>query len=57
MEGGILLALGSIIPISPYVTTLAFVIYLGCRLVEARCTQRAPRTALGSPGAPVRTHT
>ncbi|WDT58477.1 metal ABC transporter permease [Streptomyces sp. G7(2002)] len=57
MEGGILLALGSTIPISPYVTTLAFVIYLGCRLVEARRTQRAPRTALGSPGDPVRTHT
>lgn len=57
MEGGILLALGSTIPISPYVTTLAFMIYLGCRLVEARRTQRAPRTALGSPGDPVRTHT
>lgn len=57
MEGGILLALGSTIPISPYVTTLAFVIYLGCRLVEARRTQRAPGTALGSPGDPIRTHT
>lgn len=57
MEGGILLALGITIPISPYVTTLAFVIYLGCRLVEARRTQRAPKTALGSPGDPVRTHT
>lgn len=57
MEGGILLALGSNIPISPYVTTLVFVIYLGCRLVEARRTQRAPRTALGSPSDPVRTHT
>ncbi|AWN31811.1 metal ABC transporter permease [Streptomyces sp. NEAU-S7GS2] len=57
MEGGILLALGSTIPISPYVTTLAFVIYLGCRLAESRRTQRAPRTALGSPGTPVRTHT
>ncbi|MDQ2795957.1 MAG: hypothetical protein M3Y06_02150, partial [Actinomycetota bacterium] len=30
--GGILLALGSRIPISPYVTTLSFVIYLLCRL-------------------------
>ncbi|MGY4970380.1 metal ABC transporter permease [Streptomyces nigrescens] len=57
MEGGILLALGSTIPISPYVTTIAFVIYLGCRLAESRRTQRAPRTALGSPGTPVRTHT
>ncbi|MEO8827192.1 metal ABC transporter permease [Lapillicoccus sp.] len=30
--GGILLALGSRIPISPYVTTLSFAIYLLCRL-------------------------
>lgn len=29
--GGILLALGGSIPISPYVTTLSFVIYLACR--------------------------
>jgi zinc/manganese transport system permease protein len=29
--GGILLALGSSVPISPYVTTLSFAIYLGCR--------------------------
>jgi zinc/manganese transport system permease protein len=29
--GGILLALGSSIPISPYVTTVSFVIYLACR--------------------------
>lgn len=36
MEGGILLALGSTVPISPYVTTLSFVIYLVCRLVGAR---------------------
>ncbi|MFF4285736.1 metal ABC transporter permease [Streptomyces sp. NPDC001633] len=57
MEGGILLALGSTIPISPYVTTIAFVIYLGCRLVESRRTHRVPSTELGSPGDPVRTHT
>lgn len=38
--GGILLALGSSVPISPYVTTIAFVIYLGCRLVGARRTRR-----------------
>lgn len=29
--GGILLAVGSSIPISPYITTLSFLIYLGCR--------------------------
>ena len=31
--GGILLALGSSIPISPYVTTISFTIYLVCRLI------------------------
>ena len=31
--GGILLALGGRIPISPYVTTISFAIYLVCRLV------------------------
>ena len=34
--GGILLALGSGIPISPYVTTLSFAIYGICRIVGAR---------------------
>jgi len=32
--GGILLALGSSLPISPYVTTISFAIYLVCRGVE-----------------------
>ncbi|MEU6866227.1 metal ABC transporter permease [Streptomyces sp. NPDC046876] len=36
MEGGILLALGSSIPISPYVTTISFFLYLGCRLAGGR---------------------
>ncbi|KPC62692.1 metal ABC transporter permease [Streptomyces chattanoogensis] len=57
MEGGTLLALGSTIPISPYVTTIAFVIYLGCRLVETLRTKQVGRIALGSPGDPVQTHT
>lgn len=30
--GGILVALGTDIPISPYVTTISFLIYLGCRV-------------------------
>ena len=34
--GGILLALGSSIPISPYVTPISFAIYLVCRLIGAR---------------------
>ncbi|MER5513702.1 metal ABC transporter permease [Streptomyces sp. NPDC002763] len=33
IEGGILLALGSSIPISPYVTTISFTVYVVCRLV------------------------
>jgi zinc/manganese transport system permease protein len=31
--GGILLALGGRIPISPYVTTLSFLIYVLCRVI------------------------
>jgi zinc/manganese transport system permease protein len=34
--GGILLSLGSSVPISPYITTLSFAIYLACRLLGAR---------------------
>ena len=33
--GGIMLALGGRIPISPYVTTVSFLIYLVCRLIGA----------------------
>lgn len=38
--GGILLALAGSLPISPYVTTISFVIYLVCRAIEA---VRSPR--------------
>ncbi len=34
--GGILLSLGGTLPISPYVTTISFAIYLVCRLVGGR---------------------
>lgn len=34
--GGVLLALGGSLPISPYITTISFVIYLVCRIVGAR---------------------
>lgn len=34
--GGILLALGGGLPISPYVTTISFLIYLVCRIIGAR---------------------
>jgi zinc/manganese transport system permease protein len=41
MLGGILLALGTAIPISPYVTTISFVCYLGCRLVGGSTARRS----------------
>lgn len=40
IEGGILLALGSSIPISPYVTTISFTIYVVCRLAGRRRTRQ-----------------
>ncbi|WP_433077877.1 metal ABC transporter permease [Dactylosporangium sp. CA-052675] len=42
MVGGILLALGGSIPISPYVTIIAFAIYLVCRLVARSRGKRGP---------------
>jgi len=52
--GGILLALGGSIPISPFVTTISFVIYLVCRAVSARRVrggwgQRLPAAAAPAP--------
>ena len=46
--GGILLAIGGSLPISPYITTISFLIYLVCRII-------GPRTASGRRGrrAPV----
>ncbi|MFF7900171.1 MULTISPECIES: metal ABC transporter permease [unclassified Streptomyces] len=40
IEGGILLALGSSIPISPYVTTISFTLYVVCRLAGRRRARR-----------------
>ena len=34
--GGILLAVMGTLPVSPYITTISFLIYLGCRLLGAR---------------------
>ena len=45
--GGIMLALGSSLPISPYVTTISFVIYLVCRVTGAR---RGSRRAVSQAG-------
>lgn len=38
--GGVLLAAGSSVPISPYITSISFAIYLACRLTAARRPQR-----------------
>src|SRR3712207_9411692 len=43
--GGILLALGGSIPISPFVTTISFVIYLVCRAVSARRVREIGRAS------------
>jgi zinc/manganese transport system permease protein len=40
LVGGILLALGSSVPISPYVTTISFLIYLVCRIASGRRSRR-----------------
>jgi zinc/manganese transport system permease protein len=49
--GGILLSLGGGLPISPFVTTISFLIYLACRLIEWRRT--AAKTVNGVPGVVV----
>ncbi|GAA2485724.1 metal ABC transporter permease [Actinocorallia cavernae] len=50
IEGGILLALGSSVPISPYVTTISFTIYVACRLAGNRRTRRlGDRRAVAQP--------
>jgi len=40
LVGGIMLALGSSVPISPYVTTISFLIYVVCRLAGRRMRVR-----------------
>lgn len=41
--GGIMLALGGSLPISPYVTTISFLIYVVCRIVGGRRSARRAR--------------
>jgi zinc/manganese transport system permease protein len=45
LVGGIMLALGASVPISPYVTTISFLIYLICRLASVRRERRSRRRA------------
>lgn len=49
--GGILLALGGRIPISPYVTTISFAIYLACRVIGSRRTARRSRRSAAPAGS------
>ncbi|MFF7052896.1 metal ABC transporter permease [Streptomyces griseorubiginosus] len=50
IEGGILLALGSSIPISPYVTTVSFALYVVCGTVgRYRTRRRGARRAVPAP--------
>jgi zinc/manganese transport system permease protein len=44
--GGVLLAAGSSVPISPYITSISFAIYLICRIIGARRPER--RTPSGA---------
>lgn len=44
--GGVLLAIGGSLPISPYITTISFLIYLVCRVIGAR-RARGGRRSLG----------
>ena len=52
--GGILLALGGRIPISPYVTTISFAIYLVCRIIS-RVRGRSRRFSANTPTASAQT--
>ncbi len=52
--GGILLALGGSIPISPYITTISFSIWVVCRLLGAARTRRG-WSRRGSAGSVTRT--
>ncbi len=47
--GGILLALGGGLPISPYVTTISFLIYVVCRVVGTRRKRRGDTGRLLAP--------
>lgn len=51
MVGGILLALGSSVPISPYVTTISFAIYVACRVLGAVRTRTRVGVRRVSPAA------
>ena len=45
--GGILLAIAGTLPVSPYITTISFVIYLVCRGVGSRRKANSGRVLAG----------
>lgn len=51
--GGILLAVAGTLPVSPYITTISFLIYVICRIIGARRgrVERARTSALARPSA------
>ena len=49
--GGILLAIGGSLPISPYITTISFAIYVVCRVIGLRTSARAGRMHRQNVGA------
>ncbi|WP_221584833.1 metal ABC transporter permease [Microbacterium sp. G2-8] len=55
--GGILLAIAGTLPVSPYITTISFAIYLVCRVVAARRERilrvRLEKATLATTGVPV----
>ena len=53
--GGILLALGSSVPISPYVTTISFLIYVVCRLLGTWRTRHGWTSVRTTPPEPAAT--
>ena len=48
MVGGIMLSLGGGLPISPFVTTISFVIYVACRIVESARRRASSRIKIAS---------
>ena len=50
--GGILLAIAGTLPVSPYITTISFVVYVVCRLI-GRHRDRIPRTSRSGTSKPV----
>lgn len=49
--GGILLAIAGTLPVSPYITTISFAIYVVCRMIGARRGRVTVGAGAGSPAA------